>query len=620
MSAQDILLAHGEKALVLVAVAACGYYLHGTFVNPEIRPENITMETINEMVVKVERISREATPPVMKAPSAYYNDMVARWSVSLPSAKYYAWLSAAADVGPPDVQNSQYYIYQLLAPKIAVVDTIGNLEVTISLPGSQSNASDVRISDVANKTWQLSGREDNNAQWLGMQVEIKVGAGDWQPLAAKGLTNGLLPINEATSSYSLAIPTVEPWQRHSFRARLIAKATGLPLDQKKAENQQQTILVTRGVYADSAVDWTKLNQSISDVIGGEKTVIAAFQNGSLQGPFAAQLKPGERLYSSADSDEGSVLAQDSIRFVFEKVNQNPATPEQSGATILLSKFLRDPRAAGAKTGRWIDKPMSFKLLPGEGLGKPVPIPNPFPAPGAKGSDSVLEDFTTDYVLTEVKQKVSRIIFYEVYAESRPQGGKAKDLKFKPKSIDTEVAILTNAKTGSVMESPLCEKKLIKPNKPFSFFYPDFPGLSYDEVAEFRKNPSNFKQNQLIPKEPIPHNPGTGPLNVEFKLKNDPLLQTDTIYYEMPDGRVIYWDHVNSKVRVLVKAGSEAAADEKAAEREAAVKAAAEAAAAAAEAAAATKEVKDVKEGKPAPRSVPGSSKPVPPHSKPAPTP
>ena len=612
MSAQDLLLAHGEKALLFVAVVACGYYLHGTFVNPEIRPDNITAETINGMVVNVEKISREATPPVMKAPSAYYDGMIGRWTATLPSAKYYAWMSAAADVGPPDVQTSQYYIYQLYAPKISVVDTIGNLELTLSLPGSHSVASDVRMSDAANKTWSLSGREDNRAQWLGMQVEIKVGAGDWQPLAAKGLTNGLLPINESTPSYSLTIPTVEPWQRHSFRARLIAKATGLPLDQKKAENQQQTILVVRGIYADLAVDWVKLNQSIGDVVGGEKTVITAFQNGSLQGPFAGQLTPGERLYSSADSDEGSVLAQDSIRFVFEKLFQNPSAPEQSGASIMLSKFLRDPRAVGAKAGKWIEKPMSFKLLPGEGLGKPISIPNPFPPPGAKGGELVPEDFTTQYVLTEVKQKVPRIIFYEVYSESRPQGGKAKDLKFKPKSIETEVAILANTKTGSAMESPRCEK-LTKPNKPLSFFYPDFSGLSYDEVAEFRKNPSNFKQNQLIPKEPIPHNPGTGPLDVEFKLKNDPLLQTDTVYYELPDGRLIYWDHFNNKVRVLIKAGSEAAADEKAAAAEVAAKAAAKAAveaAAAAEAAAAGKDTKphkdakDAKDGKPGSKAIP----------------
>ena len=226
-------------------------------------------------------------------------------------------------------------------------------------------------------------------------------------------------------------------------------------------------------------------------------------------------------------------------------------------------------------------------MTGEGLGKPIPIPNPFPLPGAKPGDNVPEDFTTQYVLTAVKQKVPRIIYYEVFLEARPGGGKAKDLKFKSKPIDTEVAVFTNTKTGSVIERPRCEK-IIRPNKPLSYFYPDIPLSGYNEVEEFKKNPANFKQNELLPKEPKPHNPGEGPLAVEFKLKNDPLLQTDTIYYELPDGRNIYWDNFNNKVRVFIKAGSEAAADQAAAEREAAEKAAAEKAAADAAKAAAEK--------------------------------
>ena len=48
MSAQDILIAHGEKALVLLVTAACGYALYGTFTNPEIRPTNISMEKIQQ--------------------------------------------------------------------------------------------------------------------------------------------------------------------------------------------------------------------------------------------------------------------------------------------------------------------------------------------------------------------------------------------------------------------------------------------------------------------------------------------------------------------------------------------------------------------------------------------
>lgn len=608
MSAKDILIAHGEKAAVLVVVAACGYYLSATFGNPDIRPDNISMEKINQMVLRVEKARGDATPPVMKAPSAYYDDMSARWAVTLPSSKYYAFMSAAPDVGPIDTQTSQQYIYELNAPKVSVVDTIGNLELTVTLPGSSANT-DPRISDASSKTWSLMGRDDNRAQWLGLQIEMKVGAGDWQPLVAKGLTNGCVAVNENSLSYPLIIPTVEPWQRHNFRARLIAKATGLPLDQKTEKEQQQTVLVIQGSYTEIPVDWAKLSQSVADVVTGNKDIIARFQNGSTQGPFVDQLRRGERLYHSADSDEATVQAQDSIRFVFEKVNQNFENPELNGATILLSKYLRDPRVAGAKVGKWIDKPMSFKVLPGEGLGKLIIIPRPFPLPGAKAGENVPEDFTTQYVLTAVKQKVPRIVFYEVYTEARPGGGKGKDLKFKPKTIETEVAVFTNAKTGSVMELPRCEK-IIRPNKPLSYFYPDIPSLGYNEVEEFKKNPANFKQNQLIPKEPKPHNPGEGPLAVEYRLRNDPLLQTDTIYYELPDGRIIYWDNSNNKVKVLIKAGSEAAVDQAAAEREAAEKAAAEKAAA--DAAKAAAEASDVKPaphvskpvGKPAPLAPP----------------
>ena len=612
MSAKDILIAHGEKAAVLVVVAACGYYLSATFGNPDIRPDNISMEKINQMVLRVEKARADATPPVMKVSSAYFDDMSARWAVTLPSSRYYAFMSAAPDVGPIDMQTSQQYIYELNAPKVSVVDTIGNLELTVTLPGSSANA-DPRISDASGKTWSLMGREDNRAQWLGLQIEMKVGAGDWQPLVAKGLTNGCVAVTETTSSYPLTIPTVEPWQRHNFRARLIAKATGLPLNQKTEKDQQQTVLVIQGPYAEIPVDWAKLSQGVADVVTGNKDIIARFQNGSTQGPFADQLKGGERLYRSADSDDASVQAQDSIRFVFEKMSQNFDNPEQSGATILMSKYLRDPRAAGAKVGKWIDKPMSFKLLPGEGLGKPENIENPFLLPGAKQGQKVPEDFTTQYVLTEVKLKVPRIIYYEIFTKARPGGGKGKMLEVKPKPMDTEVAVFTNSKTGSTLELPHCEK-LIKPNKQLSYFYPDFLGLVYEEVLEFKKNPANFKQNMLIPKPPIAHEPDTGPLEDLFKLRNEPLLKTDTVYYELPDGRIIYWDHVNNNVKVLIKAGSEAATDQAAAEREVAEKAAAEKAAAdAAKAAAETSDVKPAPHvGKPAGKPSPIAPPAVPP--------
>jgi hypothetical protein len=602
MNAQDLLIAHGEKVLVLLVTAACGYGISTTFTNPEIRPAEASMEGINEMVATVEKERGNQAPPVMKAPPNYLEEMNTRWALQLPSSKFIAWLSAAPDVGPLDQRSSQYYIYELHPPKLSLNDVIGNLEVTITLPDSK-RTNEARVSDAANKTWTLEGRADNTAQWLGVQVEYRVGAADWLPLISKDLKNGLLKLKEGTNSYTVLVPTVEPWQRHHFRARLVAKATGLPLNAEKSNDQQATVLVTLGSIGEEVPDWAKLTSAIGNVTNAEKAVLDRFVNGTRQGAFSEQLKAGELLYRSTDSDEATIVPTDSIRFVFDKMNQNLQDPMQNGATILLSKFLRDPRAAGdKKNGKWMDKPFSYKLMPGEGLGKDEAIIDPF---NPMGGQKIPVPLGTNYVLTAVKEKVKRIAFYEIYPEARPMGGKAKDLKVKPKEIETEVAILTNTKTGQELSLPKCEK-LTKPNKPLSQFYPDFPGLVYDEVAEFKKNPSTFKQNPLIPKEPLKHEPGTGPLEDLRKVRNDPLLNTDTAYYELGDGRIVYWEHVNHKMVVFVKPGSEFAAEKEAAEKEAAEKAAADAAAKAAEAAAAeAREAKDApkdaKDAKSAPK-------------------
>ncbi len=591
MSAQDLLIAHGEKIAVLLVTAVCGYGLYGTFTNPEIRPTDISMQKITDMVDTVERERGSQAPPVLKAPSNYLDEMLARWAVKLPSSRYMAWLGAAPDVGPLDVRSSQYYIYEIHPPKLSVIDKIGSLELTITMPSSQ-RTTDVRISDAPSKSWSLEGRADNKAQWLGVQVEYRVGTGDWQPMGGKDVRNGVLTLKEGTTSHVVTMPTVEPWQRHHFRAYLIAKATGLPLDQAKSNDQQQTVLVNQGTYPDDQLDWKRLEFDLANVIDGKKELLSRFLKGTTEGPLADQLRAGERLYRSGESDLANVTAQDDIRFVFHKVNVNIQDPALSGATVLLSKYLRDPRAVDKVTGKWMDKPFTYKLAPGEGLGKQENIPHPF---GGAGLFPV--ELSTPYVLTEVKPKVKRILFYELATKSRPMGGKSRDLDLKPKDIETEVAILTNTKTGRTWELPACEK-IQKPNKPLSVFYPDFNGLVYDEALEFQKNPAGFKQNPLLPKPPIAHEPGQGPLEDLRKRFNDPLMQTDTVYYELPDGRIVYWEKVNNLMKVFVKPGSEAAADKAAAEKEAADKAAAEAAAKAAEEAKAA-EAKDGKDPKPA---------------------
>jgi hypothetical protein len=582
MSAQDMLIGHGEKIIVAVTVAACGYWLYSTFTNSEIRPKDISMERINEMVGKVEKARGEVAPPVMKAPPNYLDDMLTRWSVELPSRKYMAWLSAATDVGPPDVRGAHYYIYEIHPPTLVAVDAIGTIELSVTLPTSK-RTNDPRISDASSKTWTLEQRVDNTAQWLGLVIEQRISAGEWMPITTKDIKNGLVQFKGEPGNLNITVPTTEPWQRYSFRARLIAAVTGLPMEKASSKDVEQSVMVHQGSYAEEIVDWTALGKGItSKDINEQRAVLSKFQTGSTTGPLATQLKPGQALYYSADSDEASTIATSSIRFVFEKINLDFQDPKASGASILLTKFLRDPKAGADKNGgKWLLKPVQFKPKLNEAVGeKNYKVLDPFqpPAPNQPGLFKQ-EDLSTAFVLTEVKQNVQRILYYEILPKARPNGGRSKDLEMKPKPIDTEVVTLTNMQSGTVLTLPAC-KKVQKPNKPLSYFYPDFVGMVYDEVEEFKKNPSGFKQRELIPAEPKAYKPDEGPLEDLRKRRNDDLLKTDTTYYELADGRIIYWEHVNNRVVVIVKAGSEAAA-EAAAAKAAEDKVAAEAAAAAA---------------------------------------
>jgi len=154
MSAQDFAIAHGEKIVIVVAAALCGLTISGTFSNQDIRPKDISMEKINEMVSRVEQARETSPTPVLKTPPSYLEDMKARWGATLPSSSYYSWFGSTVDVGPDDRQTLRLYIYELLPPKITARDAVGTIELTVTLPASSRNG-DVRISDAPKKEWTL---------------------------------------------------------------------------------------------------------------------------------------------------------------------------------------------------------------------------------------------------------------------------------------------------------------------------------------------------------------------------------------------------------------------------------------------------------------------------------
>lgn len=559
MSAQDFAIAHGEKILVVTITGLCGWMLWNTFDNQEIRPRNISVERIADMVGKVEKVRGDAPNPVLKAPSNYLEDMKARWAIALPSNEYYSWLSTTIDVGPIDVDVLRVYIYELHAPQIAVRDNIGSFEVTVTLPGSKRTGGDVRISDAPKQDWNLERHERNSAERVGTLVEYKVAGGEWRPVVAKEAANGFIPAGKESGSgeIKLTVDTSEAWQLYTFRARVVAKATGLPLDKKVSNDQQQTVLVYQGSYEEDPIDWASLTKAVA---GQTKAVIEKFVPGTTEGPGANQLKPGEKLYSSAYGNEFSVIGTSPLRFVFDKPILDPTDPTKTGAAFRLTKLVSDTKG----NRKWLFDPEQFKVAPEQTIGekdKKVLDPHKMKSKTDPNKFFRAEDLSTPFTLVEVKTEVKRILFYELQFVTRPNAGKAKDLKLTQKEQLTEVAVVLNTQTGVKTTLPACER-ITKPSRPNPIIYPDFKLASFSELDEFNKSPTTFRSWGLTPPPPIPHEPGTGPLEEMRKKQNDPLLATDTIYYEIPDGRIVFFEPVNAKPTIVIRPGSEAAAPPK----------------------------------------------------------
>jgi hypothetical protein len=555
MNAQEFAIAHGEKVLVVVITGLCGWMLSNTFSNQDIRPRDISVDRIAEMVGKVEKVRGEIAPPVLKAPSNYLEDMKARWAIDLPSNEYMAWLSTTIDVGPPDVDVLRAYIYELHAPQVTVRDNIGSFEVTVALPGAKRASGDARISDAAKQEWALERHEKNSAERLGVLIEYKVAGGEFRPVTAKEAPNGFVPAGKegANGEIKLTVDTAEAWQLYTFRARLVAKATGLPLDKKVSNDQQQTVLVFQGAYDEDPVDWTKLTKAIVDQ---NKSVLERFIPGTTEGIGASQLKPGEKLYTSAYGNEQTIIGTSPLRFVFEKPLLNPEDPMKTGAVFRLTKLVSDNKG----NRKWLFEPEHFKVMPEQPIGeKDKKVLDPHKMKSIKDIQKIFrqEDLSTPFTLVEVKTEVKRILFYELQFVTRPNGGKAKDLKLTTKENLTEVAVVLNTQTGVKTMLPACER-ITKPGRANAIIYPDFKMQTFSELDEFNKSPTTFRSWGLTPPAPIPHEPGTGPLEDMRKKQNDPLLATDTIYYELPDGRLVFFEHVNAKPTIVIRPGSEAA--------------------------------------------------------------
>lgn len=540
MSPKHFFIAHGEKVALSATVLFCALQLGITFSDSSVRPTKVTPADIDAKNTAIENVFAQGKPPVLKPVPPYLGDMQARLAKAAPTIEAMAWLSAPPDRGTGS-GGLLLYVYELPAPTINAEDTVGRVALQISLPLT-ARAAGQRISDGPSATWERAEGVTNHARQLGVLIETHRGDNQWKPLTSKAVDKGFISLEALEAAQgTLLIEGLEPWVRHSFRARLVAAATALDLAHPEtAAKDGHTVLVVAGrlvPVTDTLVPWNDLTAKFK---AQDKAVLAQLARPEATPIPGVQLADGEQAFlgeRSVMDPHATVQVTSDIRFALDKIGTDLADPTKEIATFLVTKqfTLKD----GAKA--WLEEAQSFKAAVGDTIGSTVVIPTP---PDKQKKSVKLE---TGFKVLEIKRNQKRILYWEVLPKQRA-GGKGKDLVVEPKEVQTDLVVVENIKTHTHLT--LMKLQPVKlPPRVNAILFPFFPG-NRDEEAEFRKDPSTYVQADLTPVEPKQHPADAGPL---AKLRDDhpdsaDLYNTDTPYYELGDGRLVWWEPLNKVVR------------------------------------------------------------------------
>ena len=561
MSAQTFLLAHGEKLVLAVVAGGCGLALWYAIEDPTIRPKEDQAQ-IEKLNAEIDKVFAKQRPPVMKEPRPYLDQLLGRVAESAPVSPTMAWLTNPPDKGPGKPQgpdgpdgppNAYLYIYELLTPKVQVKDAIGSLDITVTLPTSEPRG-DRRISSEHNRIWnrKTTSAITNTGRLLGVQLELKVGDNDWRPLVLPGASpEGVLSL-AAIPPGAVTIPTPEPWQTHRVRARLIAAATALDLDQKIPDRPKHSVLVHSGpATSGPAEDATVLDRAQAQISRKDGALFKALLRPS-PGPLpaGARLQADEKLFLGAYGPEDTEEATASVRFALVGLSTAPLPDDQTKSRdvgkFLLLRLLELEQGGERK---WMEKPLEEKFGVGDQLGlKQQQIISPFPP-----HKTVVQDLDTPFVIDRLVKDQERVLYWFLKTGPRPDGGRGKVLVLDKRTVKTDVVELRNPVTNSV----LVLTKLITVNPPSAkdaLFYPHRTS-SLAEREEFTKAPSEFRQWKLVPEAPKAFKQGSGPLHELYLAKKAQgaldlaSYATDTDYYVFPDGRIAWWDQIERTMKV-----------------------------------------------------------------------
>ena len=537
MSAKQFFIAHGEKVAISLTLLVVAAQCYVTFTDTSIRPSNISPGEIDIKNAAIDAVFQQGKPPILKPVPGYLNDMEARFdkaNLPLPSQ---AWLTAAPDRGPGS-GGLLLYVFEVPTPTVTAMDTVGSAELTITL-ATPSRVAGKRISDSASATWERSTEGiTNHAEDVGVVIETHRGDNQWKPLVAKTLKQGFISLAKLEElGGKIPAENLEPWIRHSFRARVVAKATGLDLEQAIQPKTAASVVVVPGVLIPDGEDvpWGEFTEKVR---AKDAKTLAKLAKPTKDVAPGITLAADEKLYSGGNSEVVGVQVTSNVRFALDKVGVDLTDPTKAVASFLVTKQFT--LKVGDK--QWLKTPQSFKAAVGDIVGGDAKTEIP-----TNPGQIVNVPLSTPFKVVEIKRQQKRILYWEILTESRP-GGKGKDLKAQAKEALVDVVVVENVKSRNRMELT----KLIPIKRPTRANPILFPHLAadIDEEAEFRRSPSEFVQAVALPAEPKRHEPDEGPLT---KLRDDhpdaaDLYTTDTGYYELSDGRLVWWEPLNKAIR------------------------------------------------------------------------
>ena len=555
MDPQRLMIAHGEKVVVAAVALFVGWSIYSSFTDASIRPQGVNQQDIQVGIDNIMKVMNSNEVPTLKPPKAYLQDMKVRFAQDIPRPTRMSWLMAHPDIsGGPG--GTYFYVFELNQPTIEAKDNIGKLMVTIRPPSTtvQGNAAgEPRRSATDFQLTRMSERGPitNTARVLGIQIESKVGQDEYHPLNEGGISNGFVTL-EQLHKLGGVLNYVSPatWQTVYFRVRTVLDATGFTGDNPDAE---ETVLVHAGPM-DKEPDWIQMEEEIRRDPDQLLSNFLAYDDEHM--PPGVTLTRGHHLYFSDWTDPPvPVIVTANVRFAFERVNGDPANPGNDVGIFWVSKQYQTQDG-----NQWLPKPEEFKVPLGQGVGGWKDHWTPRVAKGDKEHD----DMSTPFVLERVDRDQIRTWFWEVKAVTPeaadpggapPAGTTTKDkvlvVLASPKEHKIDVAVLKNTKTGDIMLLPKLEL-LKRPTEPKGVFVPLQQTKVYDEKDEFAKSPVGFEQRVMTPTKPVMLDPADakGPLALlrQSGLAIASVANTKTKYAQLSDGRLVWWDNLNEKLR------------------------------------------------------------------------